>query len=150
MRAEGNIVQQNATEESGLSPQQLQALESLLRGETVTEAASRAGVDRTTVHRWQREDYRFMAAVNSGRREIAEAIQARLLGVALSASETVASAIESGDVRTALTVLKGMGVLSGELPRIGPEDPEEIRNDAAIAAGEAKQNLMFQKMLAGL
>ena len=60
---------QNTTPEK-LTAQQERVLERLLTGETVTAAAEAEGVDRSTVHRWRREDLAFQAAYNQRRREL--------------------------------------------------------------------------------
>ena len=70
---------QNATE--SLTPQQLQAVELLLSGRTVVATAGSLGVSRETVHRWQREDWRFIATMNTGKRELHDAVRARLMSV---------------------------------------------------------------------
>lgn len=45
-----------------LQPAQFHALACLAGGSSVTDAAEGAGVDRTTVHRWLREDVVFQAS----------------------------------------------------------------------------------------
>ena len=59
---------QNATPQAELSPQQVLAIEQLAVGATVVSAAEAAGISRETVHRWNREDWAFQAAVNRARR----------------------------------------------------------------------------------
>jgi transposase-like protein len=63
-------VQRNTTEqrETDLSPNQLKALAAMATGATVTAAAEHAGVDRTTLHRWIREDPGFQARLESPRK----------------------------------------------------------------------------------
>jgi len=46
----------------GLSPQQRLAVEALIAGSTLTEAADAAGVTRQTVRRWRSEIPAFQAA----------------------------------------------------------------------------------------
>jgi transposase-like protein len=58
-----------------LSGAQEKAIEALLAGKSVTEAAIAAGVDRTTVHRWLK-DVRFEVALGRARRELREARKA--------------------------------------------------------------------------
>jgi hypothetical protein len=61
---------QNATPDGdGLKLNQTIALEHLFAGKTVTKAAEAAGVDRTTVHRWLREDWAFQAAYHRTQRD---------------------------------------------------------------------------------
>jgi len=68
---------QNETDQTPrpLSKSQISVLEALLTGSTVTHAASEAGVARTTVHRWLRNDWVFKAELNRERREIRDAIE---------------------------------------------------------------------------
>jgi len=92
---------QNTTPEK-LTAQQERVLERLLTGETVTAAAEAVGVDRSTVHRWLREDLKFQAAYNRQRRELQEAYAARMLSLADHAIATVEHAITNGDLRASL------------------------------------------------
>ena len=79
--------------DSTLSAQQLQAMEALLIGKTVTDSADAARVNRTTIYRWLRQDFHFRAELSRQRRELHDAITRSLLAVALRAVETVASAV---------------------------------------------------------
>ena len=100
-------------EGSHLSPRQLAAIDRLLAGETAAAAAEAAGVCRETVCRWQRHDLQFIAALESRRAELREAVRARLLSIVHSALANVALAVEQGDVRTSVLVLRGTGLLAG-------------------------------------
>jgi DNA-binding NarL/FixJ family response regulator len=51
-------IQQNSTD-STLTPKQIQVIEALASGACVSEAAKRAGVDRSTVYLWRRDDPDF-------------------------------------------------------------------------------------------
>ena len=81
---------QNETDQAtcDLSKAQLTAMEALLTGSTVTCAASVAGVARTTVHRWLRQDWDFQAELNRLKREVRDATEMRLLSAAESAART--------------------------------------------------------------
>ena len=136
------MMPRNATPDSRLKPRQQAVLERLLAGETVTAAARAAKVDRSTVHRWLKEDYTFGAAYNQGRRELQEAAHCRLLSMAERAIQTVVEAIEGGDVRTAVKVLEGLGFLSGEPPALGPEDVEGVE----LEAKKARQTRFLEGM----
>ncbi len=60
-------MQHNATdkgESHDLPPTQERVVAALITGSTVTRAAELAGVDRTTVHRWLRDDWDFQAPLN--------------------------------------------------------------------------------------
>lgn len=116
--------QQNST----ISPVQVVALEALLAGRSVTDAATVAGVDRTTVHLWLKGDFAFRAALNRGRRELLDRMEARLVNLADKAAGVVEAAIAKGDERVALAVLKGLGLLEGTRPTIGSDDPRDLEN----------------------
>ena len=133
-----------------LKPQQLAVLERLLVGESVAKAAEAAGIDRSTVHRWQREDYAFQAAYNRRRRELYEAAQTRLLALAEEAADIVANAVRGGDTRAAIAVLKGLGLIPGEPLSIGSDDPEVVRVEAELAEEEAKTSRMMRRLSAAI
>jgi hypothetical protein len=131
---------QNATPIDALSPSQETVLTVLLTGKSVTDAATAAGVDRTTVHRWLKEDFGFQAAFNRARRELREALTAKLMALAEKATEAVEKSIAEGDGKTALALLKGLGLLPGELPTIGSDEPQDLVDGAS-------QKEMFRSLL---
>ena len=75
-------------------------------------------------------------------------MESRLLSLAHSACETVATAIEEGDARTALAILKGLGVLPGSRPAIGGEDPVELQDQASVEARERDSDRALRRMTA--
>ena len=99
------------------APDQLTVIESLVAGKSITAAAKQAGIRRETVHRWMREDYEFQAALHRLRRELLESVGAQVLATSRRAAETVDKAVAGGDVKTALQVLRGTGMLSGDRAR---------------------------------
>ncbi len=130
---------QNTTpneDREALSPDQIRALELVLSGSTISAAAQAVGIDRSTVHRWVRSDFEFQAALNRGKRELAEAVQARLLTVADKAAAVVGNAVDQGNLTAALAVLKGLGALSGTPIRPGCEDAEVLRKAAELEREE--------------
>ena len=123
---------------SELEPRQVLAVERLLAGDPVTTAAAAAGVDRSSVHRWLREDAVFRAAYNAARQDLFREVSSRLLGLASDALAAVEAAVRGGDARVAVAVLKGLGLLPGTAPTIGPEDPAEVASlDEAWACQSA-------------
>jgi hypothetical protein len=97
-----------------LSAAQEKAIEALLAGKSVSEAAIVADVNRTTVHRWL-NDPRFDLALRRSRRELREAMRARLLALGSKAIDSVERSIVDGDANAALAVLKGLSWFSREL-----------------------------------
>ena len=112
--------------EEQLTATQVVALEALASGATVTAAAAGAGVNRVTVHRWLRDDFCFQAALNRARRDLREAAMTRLLNLGDLAAGAVQEAVEHGDVRVAVAVLKGLGLLSEKAIEIGSCDPKKL------------------------
>jgi hypothetical protein len=134
-----------------LTAQQERVLEPLLAGETVTAAAELVGVDRSTVHRWLREDSHFQAAYNQRRRELQQAHRSRLLVMVGAAINTVQHAVETGDVRVALKVLDSLGILSPIA--VGADDVAQIEKTAEwaeLAAARQQQDLELQRLLVSL
>src|SRR6266404_6741897 len=57
--------------DAGLSPVQAQVIEALAQRQTVSAAAEKAGVHRTTIHHWIRNQPQFKAAVQTAQSEYA-------------------------------------------------------------------------------
>jgi transposase-like protein len=115
---------------------QITALEALLAGSSVTDAAAAAGVDRSTLHNWLRKNIAFQAALNAGRKDLRRAIAHRLERLANDATECVGKAVREGDVKAALEIVKRLDVFA---PRyLGSDDPDELAVDEA----ERQQQLL--------
>ena len=121
-----------------LTAKQTKTLEFLLAGESVTSAARLAGVARETVHRWLRFEWHFQAALNRGQKELLDAAISRLIAVTHQAASNLASAVKEGDLRASSALLKGLGVLPGEPPTIGSDDPLTVKTEAQISQAEAR------------
>lgn len=74
-----------------LSPKQRAALTALVSGSSLTDAASQAGVHRSTVHLWTREHPIFRAALIEVRAQQAQWVKEGLQALATAALETLAS-----------------------------------------------------------
>jgi AcrR family transcriptional regulator len=72
-------MQRKATKEDrardDLPPRQTRALGALLGGATITAAAEAAGVERTTIYRWLRDDVAFQGAYNRLRHDLLRELQ---------------------------------------------------------------------------
>jgi hypothetical protein len=122
--------QHPATLGESLTPPQRVALGVLLAGQGVAAARS-AGVDRTTVYRWTRADHALGAALNAARRDLYLAARDQLLALAGRAARTLGRAIDRGSVKASACLLKGLGLLPGTPPDIGPDDPQQLAATAA-------------------
>jgi hypothetical protein len=113
-----------------LSRSQLIVLDSLLGGATVTAASVTAGVDRSTVHRWLRVDWDFIAVMNGKRQELHDAAESRLLNLLDLALDTIEKAVASGDTRASVALLRGAGLLSGRKPAVGSDNAEHLQTES--------------------
>ena len=107
-----HTMRQNDTP-SDLTLRQSLALEPLIAGTPITDVAAIVGVDRTTIHRWLKQDDAFIRAVYDGREAIRQLALGRLMALTLTALDVVESAIAEGSVRESMEVLKGVGLLGG-------------------------------------
>ena len=112
--------------------------------------AEKVGVDRTTVHRWLREDFEFRATLNRGKRQLLDAIDSRLLALGEGAAEVVAQAVDQGNVRVAMEILKGLGNLSGKRATVESDDPEELRKHGEIEQKERDSALRTRELIANI
>ncbi len=134
----------NVTPLEPLSPVQENAIAGLLAGKTITDAAAEAGVDRATVHRWLRDCFAFQAAINAGRREMRDAVCGRLERLAAKAADCLERAIDGGDVKAALEIVKGMGILAPN--PIGSEDTSQLAAEAEGREKKQEQARLFLSM----
>jgi DNA-binding transcriptional ArsR family regulator len=81
-------IQQNSTD-STLTPKQIEVIEALASGASVSEAATRTGVDRSTVYHWTKDDSEYEAELILARRECADTMRARLRELADDAVKTI-------------------------------------------------------------
>jgi len=122
------VMQNNRNGDEGietLAAEQQTALELLLLGKSVAETAKSAGVARQTVHRWLKHDATFRAAYNEWHDQLKESSRSRLLMLTDKATDALEKALEAGDARAALQLLKGMGLIKDE--PAGPTDPQEVK-----------------------
>jgi len=88
-------MQQNATTEiSALSTRQAQALPHIALGNTITESARLAGIDRVTLYRWM-EDPKFRNELQRLRIEAAELAKFELKGMMLKAALVINEVMEN-------------------------------------------------------
>lgn len=114
-----------------LSPAQLVALNALISGTSASKAAKEANVSRATLHRWQTRDAAFIAVFNSWQRQAIASARGRLLAMSDKAITAVQSSLFCADGRTALMVLKDLGILAPIRP--GPDTTDGVRKELAAA-----------------
>lgn len=97
---------------ASLTTSQQQALEWLMSGGTITEAAELVGVKRQTVSRWVNHHFEFSHLYRQWQEQVRTGAEARLLGLADAAvNNLMAAVIEGKDVKASQFVLKLMGVM---------------------------------------
>jgi len=130
-----------------LTAKQEAALVRLAEGKSVVDSAKAAGVGRATLFRWLKNDPVFVAAYNAWKQEAMETARARLVALAGEAVTAVGGALEKGDVRTALTVLKALGLISQ--PKTGPTSVEEVKREQEVERKNREGALVRREMVAG-
>jgi hypothetical protein len=109
------IVPTAAPELKALRTQQRQALEILTQGGSYAEAAKYADVTRKTLYNWVNKDATFQTAMQAWRDRVTRHAQDRLVQAVNVAAQTLGRAA-ARDVRAAVILLKGQGLLSGQRP----------------------------------
>jgi hypothetical protein len=123
-----------------LNGPQMIALEAILSGCTVSEAAEKAGVSRKTVSGWRNHLEAFRHALEDGRAEIADHVRGRVLGLSGDALEVLVGIMRSSKddaarIRAASRILDL--VASDMLPTECRESPyarESRRDSERVAA----------------
>jgi len=123
-----------------LTAQQHAVLSLLATGQSVTAAAESAGVHRGTIHRWLTSDPNFRAAYNAWKRETVELAAGRLAKLSDDAVSVVSQSLQSLDARTAVAVLKGLGLLPGRRPG-GRTDPPALHRHLLLRRRERQAKL---------
>lgn len=129
-----------------LGVEQQTALELLLTGKSIAETARSAGVSRVAIYRWLKHDAAFQAAYNQWHDQLQESCRSRLQTLTDKATDALEKALEAGDARAALQLLKGMGMIKERPP--GPTDPEEI--EKTLAMEKKRQELRLRREKARL
>lgn len=126
--AKGDKTRQKET----ISIEQLNAIDLLVMGKTDREVAEAVGVSRQTVTSWRLYNPHFQAELNRRRKEIWGAAVDRFRSLLLKSLDTVERALDEGDAKTAVELLKMAGMDMTKdgttlgMYLVGEEDPEEI------------------------
>jgi hypothetical protein len=115
-----------------VSPRQRWALEAFCKGGTIGDAAKAANVSRQTLHRWRAKYPHFAMAMSSWSSACLSTAESQLAELASRAVGALSNAIDKGDARTAMAVLRSLGVLRTYQPSKAPK--EEMRSAAVFPA----------------
>jgi hypothetical protein len=99
-----------------LRGEQWKALSAIIDGSSYTHAARAANVDRKTIYRWINHDPAFQAALADWRHKAEVSAHDRLIQ-GTEAAAAMLSQAAAGDYRAAAILLKGRGLLGGEITR---------------------------------
>jgi hypothetical protein len=110
--------------ECTLSPAKVAVLRELAAGNGVGKAAEAAGVGRRTVSYWMRNDPEFVATLNAWRNQSVRWARDQMVATLSEAAQTVRQAIQKGDSKLAMQLLKLQQVV-GPVEE-GLESAEEI------------------------
>jgi hypothetical protein len=108
-----------------LTVAQENAIDALILGHTDGEVAALVGVDRGTVWAWRHAHPLFAATLEQRRADLWRAPQEKLRALAMRAAENLATAVEGGDLRASVELLKCIGLYGAAAP-VGETDPSAV------------------------
>ncbi len=89
---------------------------------------------------WKRSNMAFQATLNRMRREGQQAAEMRLERLIEAAIAALEQAVSQGDLKAALAVIHGHGMLSGGTTRIGSDEAEVLEREAQIEAQHGRRS----------
>ena len=114
-----------------LSTEQMNAIDLLVTGLSDREVGETVGVARETVTRWRNQNPHFKAELNRQRKDIWGSNHDRLRNMLGKAIDVLDQALETGDTKVALEMLKCMQVYGEVGAPTGSDDVDVvIRQDA--------------------
>ncbi len=98
-------------EKNALTTVQAQIVAALAAGTSVTAAARKAGIHRTTIHLWNRTSREFRAAVEQARSDYAAALADELRDISTSAFDTLRALLANADTPPSVRLRAALAVL---------------------------------------
>jgi hypothetical protein len=121
---------QNATEPPfkprPLSPEQLNAIPLLCTGMSDAEVGAAVGVVRETVWSWRNELPAFMAELEKARQQFISGAVDKLRSALPKAVHNIVTAVEGGDLKASLALLKCVGLEGSDYFKPGETDASAI------------------------
>jgi hypothetical protein len=105
-----------------ISPRQRRALEVFAAGGSLGDAATAAGVTRRTLHRWRVRYPEFGEAMSSWEAAVTRIAKSHIAGMVVRAAGALSNAIDKDDARSAIIVLRSMGVIKSYTPSKPPTE----------------------------
>jgi AcrR family transcriptional regulator len=116
----------------GLRAREALAMQCIMAGGTMADAAEAAGVSRRTLYYWLEAGRALCEAVAVWKQDLATTARTRLLMMTDMATQNILNALKRGDARLAMQLVQKMGIL--DAPPTGP-----TRVEAATEAVTAKR-----------
>jgi len=117
---------ETAQQTTQLSGQQLEAAALLAAGKTDEETARAVGVTQEAVAVWRSQNPYFVAELNERKKDSWNTAHDRLRGLATKAVDALEKALEDGDTRAAVEVLKAVGLYGNVNEPAGETDAELV------------------------
>jgi len=118
--------------DADLSPVQAQVIEALAQGQTVSAAAEKAGVHRTTIHHWIRTEPQFQAAVRIAQTEYSAELNDGIRELAARALLTLHDLLQNPTTPPALRLKTALAILQRpHAPNTGWHLPDPIESEPA-------------------
>jgi hypothetical protein len=120
-----------------LSPAQEAAITLYLAGRSDAEVAAAVGVTRQTCNEWRHHHVVFMAELEKRRADLWRSSTERLRSGITKAIENLLGAVEAGDLKASIALLKTVDLYGhGAMNRINEFDPEKLIRRQAEAQVE--------------
>lgn len=114
---------------TNLSPAQAQVIAALAQGRTVTDAARDAGIHRTTIHHWFRNEPIFKTAFEEAQREYNETLHDGMRKLAARAVDALHRLIKDPNTSPAVLLRTALAILDRpHLQKLGLQLPEPIES----------------------
>jgi hypothetical protein len=112
---------------ANLSPAQAQVIAALAQGRTITAAAIEAGLHRSTIHNWLRDEPDFKTAMQQACAEYAAILNDGMRDLAARALETVRNLLDDPETPPAIRLKAALAVLDRpHFPNPGWQLPQPI------------------------
>lgn len=133
-----------------LTEQQTQAAALVAEGIALDDVAATIGEHTATVSEWREDNPAFIAEVNRRRREAWATAQDRLRALVPQALDALAEAVEAGDLKASVEVLKAAGVYGKTSAPGGETDPELVQVQQAETWAKAEYAKQGPRDLMGM
>jgi len=123
--AETLVAKTNKKSPAELSARQLNAVEMLAMGQKITDVATSLQIHRHQIWEWQKNPY-FIAAVNHERAELWGSAKQRLRGLLNKSVNALEQAVDEGDVKASIEVIKILGLYGQVGMAREPQTSDEV------------------------